>query len=560
MVADRAARSPAGFQPPPHNLVVEQKLLGVLMVNNDALAVVHDRLRPEHFYEPGHAAIYSQTSGRIIDGRLADVDALSAGMDEAGKDAMFRLAQLSVGVPVDEVRQCADELIALWQRRKQIELAETLRNVSYDLGVPDVEWRARLIQDLTAVDADSPQRRIKPCDIPALDWARVANEETPKERWLIDQWIPVGTSGILTGPGSSGKSFLELIRVICLASGTRFLGPNGYDVEPTPCIAYFSEDSEARIWARVRLICAGLQLDPARLIGRLDVVSTVGNHCHLITAEPNAHTTVPTDWFHRVRERTIAISARFIAFDHVGRYLAINRNDPNQVFSAFGHLDHLATAIDGSVELLAHPSKTDLRNKQKQGNGPIVGYVGGAAAMIDAPRYVQILDSSKDTGGSKYRFLISHKANYCKAFGRKLEENKYGIVEATDDIDPDDPACVNSISARGRKSNADRTLLALEDMFFEKHQVIHIDDLIDECIRRGIIVEALRETTAWRGRRRTIRDHLERFPARVQEAENGRLQDQAMTSSCACVNSFSHAMEGIPHVPGACACVNRAPP
>ena len=371
-----------------------------------------------------------------------------------------------------------------------------------------------------AVEAESPNRRVKPCDLPALDWARVANEEAPKERWLIDQWIPVGTSGILTGPGSVGKSFLELIRVICLASGTRFLGPNGYDVEQTPCLAYFSEDSEARVWRHVRRICVGLELDPARLIGRLDVVSTVGAHRHLITAESNANSTSLTDWFHQVHDRARAIGARHIAFDHVGRYLAINRNDPNQVFSAFGHLDHLATSIDGSVEFLAHPSKTDLRNKQNQGSkGPIVGYVGGAVAMIDAPRYVQILDNAKDQDGNKFRVLISHKANYCKRFGRKLEENKYGIVEATDEIDPDDPACANSNSARGRKSNADRTLLALEEMFFEKHQVIHIDDLIEECIRRVIVDPATRETTAWRGRRRTIREHLERFPSRVQEAE-----------------------------------------
>ncbi len=46
------------YREAPCNIEAEQALLGALLVNNEALAYVGDRLSPEHFYEPLHARIF----------------------------------------------------------------------------------------------------------------------------------------------------------------------------------------------------------------------------------------------------------------------------------------------------------------------------------------------------------------------------------------------------------------------------------------------------------------------------------------------------------------------
>ena len=47
----------------PHNVDVEQALLGAILVNNEAFYRVYDFLRPAHFYEPIHREIY-EVAGR----------------------------------------------------------------------------------------------------------------------------------------------------------------------------------------------------------------------------------------------------------------------------------------------------------------------------------------------------------------------------------------------------------------------------------------------------------------------------------------------------------------
>jgi replicative DNA helicase len=53
------SRSLSQAQEPPHNIEVEQALLGALMVHQDAWAHAGVALRPEHFFEPMHARIFN---------------------------------------------------------------------------------------------------------------------------------------------------------------------------------------------------------------------------------------------------------------------------------------------------------------------------------------------------------------------------------------------------------------------------------------------------------------------------------------------------------------------
>ena len=50
------------YREAPNNLEAEQALLGAILVNNDAYYIVHDFLKPEHFYEPLHRDIFAKVS------------------------------------------------------------------------------------------------------------------------------------------------------------------------------------------------------------------------------------------------------------------------------------------------------------------------------------------------------------------------------------------------------------------------------------------------------------------------------------------------------------------
>ena len=45
----------------PHNIEVEQALLGAILINNEAFYRVSDFLEPSHFFDPLHRQIYEKT-------------------------------------------------------------------------------------------------------------------------------------------------------------------------------------------------------------------------------------------------------------------------------------------------------------------------------------------------------------------------------------------------------------------------------------------------------------------------------------------------------------------
>jgi len=69
--AQAAADEPLAYRQPPHNLDAEQALLGVILINNEALDRVSNFLQPEHFYEPLHAQIFETASKLIGAGKRA---------------------------------------------------------------------------------------------------------------------------------------------------------------------------------------------------------------------------------------------------------------------------------------------------------------------------------------------------------------------------------------------------------------------------------------------------------------------------------------------------------
>lgn len=118
----------------PHNLEMEQALLGAILVNNECLAVV-DFLMPEHFFEPLHGRIYAACLTLNAAGTVASpvtVKDYFTG-DEALKSVggAKYLAQLTVAaVTVLHSKDYGKALYDLWVRRRIIEAAEKAISVA----------------------------------------------------------------------------------------------------------------------------------------------------------------------------------------------------------------------------------------------------------------------------------------------------------------------------------------------------------------------------------------------------------------------------------------------
>lgn len=130
----------------PHNIQVEQAILGAVLVNNDAYALVSGTVSRDDFFEPVHSLIFAEIERKIIAGQVASPVTLRDSFPDAkiGDDMTVSqyLARLAaeattvVSAP-DYARLIRDTATI----RRVISIADDLRNARDHLRAPDVALR-----------------------------------------------------------------------------------------------------------------------------------------------------------------------------------------------------------------------------------------------------------------------------------------------------------------------------------------------------------------------------------------------------------------------------------
>jgi replicative DNA helicase len=144
MAVESVARKPlqdaARFRTAPHNIEVEQALLGAILVNNEAFYRVSDFLEPRHFFEPLHSKIYELAGSLVRQGKVASPVTLKtflpADLDVAGLNASQYLARLAAeATTVINAEDYGRTIYDLAIRRDLIVIGEDMVNVAYDAPV-----------------------------------------------------------------------------------------------------------------------------------------------------------------------------------------------------------------------------------------------------------------------------------------------------------------------------------------------------------------------------------------------------------------------------------------
>jgi replicative DNA helicase len=140
-LARKLAADPApAYRTSPHNIEVEQALLGAILINNEAFYRVSDFLNPEHFFEPIHQRIYELAGGLVRAGKVATPITLKtflpADLDVAGLTASQYLARLAAeATTIINAEDYGRTIYDLALRRALIGIGEEMVNAAYDAPV-----------------------------------------------------------------------------------------------------------------------------------------------------------------------------------------------------------------------------------------------------------------------------------------------------------------------------------------------------------------------------------------------------------------------------------------
>jgi replicative DNA helicase len=121
---------------PPSNVRAEQALLGSLLVNNPKTIDRCQFLRPEHFADPVHAAIFKRATERIAAGQLADAVTLktdfenTAVLEDAG-GTKYLTELLSANIGWMATSEYARAIYETWLRRKLLDVCHEASEAAY---------------------------------------------------------------------------------------------------------------------------------------------------------------------------------------------------------------------------------------------------------------------------------------------------------------------------------------------------------------------------------------------------------------------------------------------
>ncbi|MEF2070996.1 replicative DNA helicase [Consotaella aegiceratis] len=136
------------YREAPNNIEAEQALLGAMLVNNDAYYVVHDFLKPDHFFEPLHREIFAKTGEMIRMGKIANpvtVKTFLPANDRVGDLTVAQyLARLAAeATTIINASDYGRAIYDLALRRSLIRIGEDMVNIAYDAPL-DMEPKAQI--------------------------------------------------------------------------------------------------------------------------------------------------------------------------------------------------------------------------------------------------------------------------------------------------------------------------------------------------------------------------------------------------------------------------------
>ncbi|WP_395021570.1 AAA family ATPase [Dongia sp.] len=296
---------------------------------------------------------------------------------------------------------------------------------------------------LPHADAARPYPRLEPQSF--ADWSA---GDPPQREWLVEGLIPMGTVTLLSGDGGLGKTLLAQQLVMAAALGASWCGK---PVRQLGSVSMFCEDKVDEIRRRALPICDALKVarDDPRL-GAAQFICRVGQNNTLTysTWQGERHTGYrTTELCQELRALAVASGARLVLLDSLHDVFTGNENFRPEARAFVQAMANIATAINGAVVVLAHPSLAGL----DRGIG-----TSGSTAWNNAVRSRLYLTRPETAAqGSEIRILTTIKANYTRTGERITLKRRGGVFVA---VGQDDVAARQTRGQRTRSHNQPRRL------------------------------------------------------------------------------------------------------
>lgn len=241
--------APPGQPAPPHSHEAEQSVLGGLLLDNSALAVVSDLLQPQSFYHHEHQAVFAAVQTLCKAGQPADpvtvFEQLRINGLGDGTDQLQYLLQMEQGVTsARNVRRYAEIVAGHYASRALLAAMDEATRVAQDQLMPMGDRLQRIASAVAKVERLAEGGFGARVPMLRLDALRAAHEQI---RWAVKGVLPASSLGMMFGGSGTFKSFIALDAALHVAHGLPWLGR----ITKAAPVLYIAAEGGAGLWARI---------------------------------------------------------------------------------------------------------------------------------------------------------------------------------------------------------------------------------------------------------------------------------------------------------------------
>lgn len=232
----------------PNSHDAERAVLGALILENEAFEKIKIIISERDFYGENHRIIFSVISDMISEGRGVDLLTLKEEFGEGveGVGGINYLASLIDAVPTARnIVTHAGIILEKSKRRHLIKIAHAVasRLMESDQALSEIHTLAR--NEFGAID--TIQVSIEPPKL--FDVADAPDWPVEPLEWMVNDLIPKGGIGFLSGAPKDGKSLIAIDLCIHLAHGFSWL--NHFSIGKAKTLYIAREDPQRRIKERI---------------------------------------------------------------------------------------------------------------------------------------------------------------------------------------------------------------------------------------------------------------------------------------------------------------------
>lgn len=266
----------------------------------------------------------------------------------------------------------------------------------------------------------------KAVETSAFVWGNAVALTALKPRpWVLHRYLLRQEVTALIAPGGVGKSLVQLMTAVFLATGQDMFGFKNMEARPLKSVIYNAEDSLDEMSMRLYAICTALNIDANMVIPKIMLISGK-THMRLRLVNGGQQPSINEEAFRMLIDAARDPDVGMCGLDPLNKLHTVNGIDNIAMTYVMEQLETLAELTNVALLVSHHTSKPNLASSATYAGN--ADSAQGASAIKDSVRIMMTLMAPSDDDASRFALTGQERRLYLR-----MDDAKMNRALATDE-------------------------------------------------------------------------------------------------------------------------------